>query len=356
MLFGAVAAGFVAAALFAAQAWWLSGVVDRVFLQGQTLRDVWPLLALMAAMSLFRAASIWLGDGLAQHAASRIKGALRQQLTGHIFALGPAYTRGERSGELVNVLVEGVETLDATGHPSICPPAIWPPSCRVFVFLLILVLDPWTTLVLLFAGPMLILLLALIGGQAKKITERRFLELSWMSAFFLDVLQGLTTLKLFGRSKEQAETIEEISRHYGKTTMAVLATAFQSFPGDGVGGDGGDGHGGPGDQLAFDAGRPAISGGPDLAAADAGVLPAAAPVRPQIPRRRHGESCRPAHLCHPGHAACPTKLAAAQAMGLNKFDASVSALPQSASVDLSFQPGINSKAELMPRFLRRPIR
>ena len=75
---------------------------------------------------------------------------------------------------------------------------------------------------------MLILLLALIGGQARAITQRRFVELSWMSAFFLDVLQGIATLKMFGRSKEQAANIEEISQHYGKTTMEVLATAFQT--------------------------------------------------------------------------------------------------------------------------------
>lgn len=97
-----------------------------------------------------------------------------------------------------------------------------------FVLLVVLILDPWTTLVLLFAAPMLILMLALIGGRAKMLTERRFLELSWMSAFFLDMLQGLTTLKLFGRSKQQAATIDAISRQYGKTTMEVLATAFQT--------------------------------------------------------------------------------------------------------------------------------
>ena len=49
-----------------------------------------------------------------------------------------------------------------------------------------------------------------------------------MSAFFLDMLQGLTTLKLFGRSREQAGNIQEISSQYGKTTMEVLRTAFQT--------------------------------------------------------------------------------------------------------------------------------
>jgi ATP-binding cassette subfamily C protein CydD len=75
---------------------------------------------------------------------------------------------------------------------------------------------------------MLILLLAVIGGQARRLTQQRFEELSWMSAFYLDILQGLPTLKLFGRSREQAANIEQISRHYGNTTLKVLATAFQS--------------------------------------------------------------------------------------------------------------------------------
>jgi ATP-binding cassette subfamily C protein CydD len=83
-------------------------------------------------------------------------------------------------------------------------------------------------LILIFTGPVLVLFLALIGSRAKEITERRYLELSWMSAFFLDVLQGLATLKMFGRSREQIETIREISVHYGNTTLEVLRTAFQT--------------------------------------------------------------------------------------------------------------------------------
>jgi ATP-binding cassette subfamily C protein CydD len=81
---------------------------------------------------------------------------------------------------------------------------------------------------LLATGPFLILLLSLIGDRSKAITERRFLELSWMSAFFLDILQGIATLKMFGRSREQAANIEEISKKFGATTMEVLRTAFQT--------------------------------------------------------------------------------------------------------------------------------
>ena len=81
---------------------------------------------------------------------------------------------------------------------------------------------------LLFTGPVLVLLLALIGSSVKDITQRRFQELSWMSAYFLDMLQGLATLKMFGRSREKIETIRQVSARYGSTTLEVLRTAFQT--------------------------------------------------------------------------------------------------------------------------------
>jgi ATP-binding cassette subfamily C protein CydD len=223
----AVAAGFIAGALLVGQIILLSSTVHRVFILDQTLADVLPLLGVMVTLLLLRAGLIWAQEVLAQGAASRVKQSLRGQLLARLFALGPAYTRRERSGELVNTAVEGIEALDpyvTQFLPARALAVLLPPLVLLAVFLI----DAWTTLVLLFAGPMLLLLLALIGGRAKAITERRFLELSWMSAFFLDVLQGIATLKMFGRSKEQAGNIERISQHYGKTTMEVLATAFQT--------------------------------------------------------------------------------------------------------------------------------
>ena len=58
------------------------------------------------------------------------------------------------------------------------------------------------------------------------------------------MLQGLATLKLFGRSREQVENIRRISRSYGNTTMEVLQTAFQTGVGAGVWRHRGDGAGG----------------------------------------------------------------------------------------------------------------
>lgn len=49
-----------------------------------------------------------------------------------------------------------------------------------------------------------------------------------MSAHFLDVIQGLTTLKLFGASRHEGAEVERISNAYRVSTMQVLRIAFLS--------------------------------------------------------------------------------------------------------------------------------
>jgi len=227
LLYAAVGSGFFAAAALIAQIWLLSSVVGGVFLEGKDLSDEFPLLTCILVFILLRAGLLWAGDVISQYSASLVKGSLRSKLAHQLFALGPAFTRTERSGELANTILQGVETLDEyIAH--FLPARLLAGLVPALIFLVVLFLDPWTTLVLLFAGPMLLLLLSMIGHRTKDLTDRRFLELSWLSAHFLDMLQGLTMLKMFGRSKEQVGNIEKISNLYEKTTMEVLRTAFQT--------------------------------------------------------------------------------------------------------------------------------
>ncbi|MGD8586732.1 MAG: ABC transporter transmembrane domain-containing protein, partial [Chloroflexota bacterium] len=223
----ASACGVAAALLFVGQALVLSQVVQLIFLDHRLLADVLPLLGMMLLFILGRAVFVWLTEILAQRSASQLKADLRRRLVAHLFHLGPAYTTAERSGELTNAIIAGVETLDEyIAH--YLPARYLAMAVPALVFVVVLILDPWSTIVLLFAGPMLLLIMALIGGRTRAITQRRFAEMSWMSAFFLDMLQGLPTLKLYGRSREQSANILAISRQFGSTTMDVLRTAFQS--------------------------------------------------------------------------------------------------------------------------------
>ncbi len=227
-----VAAAAALSAVAAAVCWiafalLLAVVVARVFVDGGTLASVDALLLAMLALALVRGALLWSSEVVAQRAAGGIQTDLRERLAAALVALGPTAVRGERIGDLVYTAGEGVDALDPYVTRYV-PARVLAVLVPVLVASVVAVLDPWSVLVLLIAGPMLVLLLGLIGRRVRDLAERRERELAWMNAHFLDVLRGLPTLKMFGRSAEQAETIRAVSRRQGSSTMDVLRTAFQT--------------------------------------------------------------------------------------------------------------------------------
>jgi ATP-binding cassette subfamily C protein CydD len=205
----------------------LSLVLSQVFLDGFGLEQVLPMLVAFLALSVVRAGLVWGREVSANSAAVRVKHDLRSRLTAHLLNLGPAYTHGERSGELTNTIVQGVEALDAyfcQYLPQLALAALIPLTILIFVFP-----QDWLSgLVLLVTAPLIPFFMVLIGNLADSLTKRQWTSLSRMSAHFLDVLQGLTTLKLLGRSRQQALTIARISAQYRLATMGVLRVAFLS--------------------------------------------------------------------------------------------------------------------------------
>jgi ATP-binding cassette subfamily C protein CydD len=222
-----VGLGLAGGVVIVAQARLLSHVVGQVFLGGVTLDAVVSLLLGLLALSLLRAGLAWGGAVAANDVAARVKGDLRARLAAHLLALGPAYAHGERSGELTNTVVEGIEALDAYYRqylPQLALAALVPLTVLLFVF----PLDWVSALVMLLTAPLIPVFMILIGSLADSLTQRQWTSLSRMSAHFFDLLQGLATLKLFGRSREQLQAIARISEQYRIATMGVLRVTFLS--------------------------------------------------------------------------------------------------------------------------------
>lgn len=222
-----VASGLLAAALTVSVALLIAKAIADTFQGGKTLDAILPALIVAALLALARSALMTAQELLAQRSSSKLRESVRVSLAQHILALGPTWLAGERAGEVVSAVTGGLESLDAwivTYQPTRLLAALVPG----LVLAVILILDAPTALVLILTGPVLILLLAIIGGHAQAVTARRHEEMRWMSAFFLDMLRGIETLKAYGRSRDQAGNIRDVSQHYGESTMDVLRTAFQT--------------------------------------------------------------------------------------------------------------------------------
>ena len=197
-------AGTLAGVFTILQALYLSQTIDRVFLKKDTLEQVLSLLLLFVLFSLLRALLNWISHAQAAHIARTVKNTLREKLTAHIFSLGPMYTLNQQSGELSNTLLNGIESVDAYFSqyiPQLFFSAIIPLSVVIFVF----PIDLLSGFVLILTAPIIPVFMMLIGHMAQEMTDKQWKTLSRMSAYFLDVLQGLTTLKILGRSKNEAK-------------------------------------------------------------------------------------------------------------------------------------------------------
>ncbi len=125
-----VGLGFLAGVLLVGQAWGLSQVISRVFLGGQGLEAVSPLLGLLLALSLARAGLAWGSETLAVRQPSGSKSTCASGWPPTSWPWDRPTPSGERSGELANTAVEGVEALDAYFRqylPQIGPGRPW---CR----------------------------------------------------------------------------------------------------------------------------------------------------------------------------------------------------------------------------------
>ena len=220
-----VAFGVLISILTVAQMVLLGAVVARV-LPGEG-GGVGRLIYLLLGVVVARAALVWLRQVVVLRGAVRAKQEVRGRLVEHIFALGPALSGAERTGELVTTAVDGVERLEAYFArylPQVysCAPVALVIACAVMW------LDPLGGMVLLATGPAIPILMVLIGRRAEERTHGQWDALSRMGAHFLDVVRGIPTLKAFGRAEAERGRVEKVSAELGRRTMEVLRVAFVS--------------------------------------------------------------------------------------------------------------------------------
>jgi ATP-binding cassette subfamily C protein CydD len=223
----AVAMGLASGLLLILQAWLLASTVDAVVFDKAILQQVMPWLWGLLLLFLLRALLAWASEQVAFQAAVRVKLEVRESLYRHVQQLGPAWLSGERSGDIVNAVSDGVEALEAYYArylPAMSLITMVPLAILVFV-----VPHDWlAAVILLVTAPLIPVFMVLIGKGAEQRNQQQWRQLAWMSAHFLDVIQGLTTLRLFNASRREAQMIARISDEYRRGTMSVLRIAFLS--------------------------------------------------------------------------------------------------------------------------------
>ncbi|MFD6150457.1 thiol reductant ABC exporter subunit CydD [Streptomyces sp. NPDC060243] len=222
-----VGLGVLGALLVVAQAMLIAEVVVGAFQHGEGADELLHPLLLLVAVACGRGLVSWLTETTAHRASAAVKSELRQRVLEKAAALGPGWLEGRRTGSLVNLATRGVDALDdyfsrylpQLGLAVVVPVAV----------LARIVTEDWVSAAIIVVTiPLIPVFMILIGWATQKRMDRQWRLLSRLSGHFLDVVEGLPTLKVFGRAKAQAESIRRITGEYRRATMRTLRIAFLS--------------------------------------------------------------------------------------------------------------------------------
>ncbi len=226
-LAAAVVAGAFGGIVLIAQAWLLARIIDAVVIGHAGLHQVQPwLLALLASFALRTVASIG-SEAIAFEAGARIVLLVRARLQSHVAALGPSWTRLQRTGEVAGTVFDAVESIGryyATYLPQTALVVFVPLAILAFV-----IPTDWVSgLIMVLTAPLVPLFMIIIGKGTEALNQAQWRTLARMSGHVFDAIEGLTTLKLFNASHAEICAVAEMSDEYRRATMAVLRVAFLS--------------------------------------------------------------------------------------------------------------------------------
>ncbi len=209
------------------QSWLLAYILHRVIIDEALWQILqYPILVLLALIA-FRAYCGYCFQAIGFKAGAEVKRQVRRALFNKISLLGPCFTRHLHSGEIAATMVEQVDGLENYF-------ARYLPQQKVAVLLPILMIAAvmpvnWVVgLIFLVTGPLIPVFMVLIGMGAASASRNQFLVLSRMGGYFLDRLQGMETLKIFGQAENELEKIAVTADRFRERTMSVLRIAFMS--------------------------------------------------------------------------------------------------------------------------------
>lgn len=205
----------------------LAIIVDDIFIEKQDLNSIYVYLILFFLNTVIKSIINFFIESYIKNSSLEIEENIKQKSFESIISGNPYKIKKEKLGEIITTLTDGVEmTVPYFSEfiPQIATAIIIP----LIIAVATIFADKWSALIMIVTYPLIPLFMILIGYKSQAVNEKQWKKLSILSSHFIDMLQGLSTLKIFGKSKLQEYKVITTSEKYRKATMEVLKIAFSS--------------------------------------------------------------------------------------------------------------------------------
>ncbi|SMB79920.1 ATP-binding cassette, subfamily C, CydD [Desulfonispora thiosulfatigenes DSM 11270] len=207
--------------------WLIAKIIQNAFLDNIGIKVLKPIFIQAVVVLTLRMITDYFDDLYAQKLVGVIQKNVRSRIIQKVALLGPSYMEKKQSGAMLSMLLDGVDTLE-TYFRSYLPQLIKSLLIPTLFLLVVSPLDYIASVIFFLTLPLIPFFMILIGKWTKNASERQWRLITQLSGYLQDVLRGLETLVVLGRSEEQGNKIEAISEAYRVSTLRVQRWAFIS--------------------------------------------------------------------------------------------------------------------------------
>ena len=157
-----------------------------------------------------------------------VKAKLRRLIYEKLLRLGAAGRQQVRTSEAVQVAVEGVDQLEIY-FGQYLPQFFYAMLAPLTLFAVLAPVDVMSAVVLLVCVPLIPVSIAAVQTWAKKLLGRYWGQYTALGDTFLENLQGLTTLKIYGADAQKHAEMNRQAEQFRRITMKVLTMQLNSI-------------------------------------------------------------------------------------------------------------------------------
>lgn len=216
--------GTILSVTIVAQAWLIADIIADGF-HGQGASPLFVrTLGMLLLVFLARAALSWLQQVSATRAAVGVKSQLRRELTEAVLDPRTASPPPQTS-RTVALFGPGLDALDSY-FAKYLPQLVLAVTVPLILGCAMAYADVLSAVVAAVTVPLAVVFMVLVGWLTKTKTDHRWHALQTLGNHFLDVLDGLVTLKIFGRRQDRG--LKHVGDRHRRSSMAALKLAFLS--------------------------------------------------------------------------------------------------------------------------------
>jgi len=214
-------------ALLIVQAAAIAWLIQTILVERRPLAEGLPVLAGLAVVLLVRALLGSASQAAAGRVADVARLSLREQVYQRLLSHGPLWLRGQRTGELGELLLAHGDAIDGyyAGYQPVRLEVVVVP---LLIAAAVAWVDWVVAVIFILTAPLVPFFMMLVGWGAEAAGRAQLQELARMGGHFADRIKGLGLLRLYGRGDVELEGVAAAADGVRERTMKVLRIAFLS--------------------------------------------------------------------------------------------------------------------------------